>query len=66
VNEEMFNSILELVRQGGAAAVWVYAVHMGVGVLKFIVGFGCLYACIVKICKTARWIHDEKSSITNN
>ncbi len=54
MSTEMFTQIIELVEKGGVGAIWIYVIHCVVGVLKFVIGFGCLYLSATKICQTIK------------
>ena len=60
MSENLMNGIIELVRQGGSTALWIYALYMGGSMLKFIIGFGCLYAAVSKFCVTLRSIFTKE------
>ena len=50
MNEEIVKMVMELVRDGGNAAIWIFAIHYIISIGKFTIGFGFLYAAVCKVC----------------
>jgi len=53
MNDSVVTAIVEMVKQGGQAAIWVYAIYAVAGVLKFAIGFGTMLAGVYAIKKGA-------------
>lgn len=49
MNEEMFKAIIELVRSGGSAAVWIAVLHYAVCIIKLGMGLGLVIYCVQKV-----------------
>lgn len=49
MNEEMFKAIIELVRSGGSAAVWIAVLHYAVCIIKLGMGVGLILYCVHKV-----------------
>lgn len=60
MNDELMQSIIELIRDGGAAAVWIYCLHLGAGILKFIVGFGFFFLAVKSAGKVVLTVAEKK------
>ncbi len=60
MNENIINMITKLVETGSASALWIYGIYVVGSVLKFIIGFGCIFMGISKFCSTLRVICEEK------
>ena len=64
MENEMFQEIITLVREGGTAAVWLCSVHYAVILLKIIVQFGIGFLAIkfvaTKLSETIKhaWVSD--------
>ena len=52
MNEKLFETINNLIQTGGDTAINVLLIYYGTTVAKFLIGFGCLYLGITKLCKT--------------
>lgn len=48
---EMFSAIIELVKNGGQAAVWIAVLHYVVSLTKFTLGMGLIFYAIRAIVK---------------
>ena len=59
MSENLMQAIVEMVKQGGTTALWVYVIHTVGAILKFGIGFGCLLVGLCKACKTIKLIADE-------
>jgi len=62
---ELQQAIIKMVEQGGTLAVWIYAVYLGVGLLKFLVGMSVvvygiksLFRMLKGLCKPHWCAHD--------
>lgn len=63
MDEKIIQLIIDLANQGGSLAVWLYTVHVLGGVLKYVIGFGIIYAAVNKIgsvIKTCIECKDER------
>lgn len=58
MNEKIVEMITSLVRDGGSAAIWVFAIYYSMSVAKFAIGFGCLYASVCKIGSIIKGVAD--------
>jgi len=64
MNDELLKAVIEMVRQGGTAAMWIYVAYLLGGVLKFAIGFGCILLGIYRACKTALIIAEKDNAKT--
>lgn len=51
MDEQIMNVIVELVKEGGQIAVWVYLLTCLTTVLKYAIGFGVSFGIIAYIAK---------------
>lgn len=49
MNEEMFKAIIELVRSGGSAAVWIAVLHYVVITIQIVLAYGLGFWVLRKI-----------------
>ena len=54
MNEKIVESIIQMVQTGGLTAIWIYAIYVLGAVLKFAIGFGCLFMGIHHICANVK------------
>jgi hypothetical protein len=59
MNEKLIDAIVQLAQQGGTVAIWLFAIHILGGVLKFVVAFGCILLSVTKICNVLRISYNE-------
>ena len=60
MNETIVNAIVEMVKSGGTAALWIYLVYVLGTVAKVVIGFGFFYLAVRKISATLELICGEK------
>lgn len=60
---EIIRAAIELVREGGAAAIWIVVVHYFVGLIKFVIGMGIIGYVVSKICKLIKHAVDVDAEI---
>lgn len=60
MDEKIVEMIVSLVRDGGNAAIWVFAIHYSVSIAKFGIGFGFLYAAVVKVCAIVKEVCNDQ------
>lgn len=59
MNEQMFEAILQLVKEGGQAAFYIVAAHYIIGLAKFVLGMGILGYAISKIYSIIKYDIDK-------
>lgn len=66
MDEKIVEMIVSLVRDGGTAAIWVFAIHYGISIAKFAIGFGFFYGAVCKVCSVIKGVcdavHEDSSS----
>jgi len=61
MNEKICELITELASTGGTTAIWLYGLYVVGGVLKYVIGFGCVLAGIYKACSTWRLLYEANN-----
>lgn len=57
MDEQIVSTICQLLRDGGSAAVWMWIIYLGVGLLKYSIGAGIIYYLITRAVKRlGEWI----------
>ena len=61
MNEQMIEAILQLVREGGQAAIYIVVVYYIIGLSKFALGMGIIGYAISKLYDVIKYGPDWKS-----
>lgn len=62
MNEQMFEAVLELVRNGGRAAIGIVVIHYVIGLIKFVLGMGVIGYAVSKLYKIIRYAIDADAN----